>query len=211
MFRKYLPVVILSVLIVSGLVLYKFTLPHSLLAPHDYSMENPFASLSSEKTTIATIGELTFVDSNSRPELVYNQNTDSKSLYFDDMSYCTIDNNSSPCVGLLDTLPDREQPMRVLVDGYDGDSILVRRLEVVTEERFVDIPDAGNMYISWPQAVSLIQSCQVALIRGSSNEPSLVTLSSNGHTVTTIQPTYSDSRELYESSKNSCKNLKFTS
>lgn len=88
----------------------------------------------------------------------------SKRLILDPLSICAAPNGATPCIAMSVTFDVPFGGKRAIVEGImQGDDILVRKLRILAdgEEPFLATP--GDLFISWPAAVTLIEACQVKM------------------------------------------------
>jgi len=86
----------------------------------------------------------------------------SKELKLDEFSICAADNGSEACVALNAPLEMILGGKRAAVEGKtEGEIVLARKIRVLRENEVPLLPNPGLSFISWPEALSLIQGCQL--------------------------------------------------
>ena len=91
--------------------------------------------------------------------------TTTKRLVLDELSVCATATGALPCVAMSVTFDAPFDGRRAIVEGIeqpDG-AVLARKLRRLEEGESGLPPAPGSVFISWPQAVSLIEGCAVEM------------------------------------------------
>jgi hypothetical protein len=111
-------------------------------------------------------------------------------LRFDAMSVCAAANGAAPCMALSATLDQPYGGKQVIVEGrrQDDGSVLIRKIQRVEEGGMVLPMDPGRVFISWPEAVRLIEQCNVTMVMQTHSLDINLRLK-DGREVTSVEPT----------------------
>ncbi len=122
-----------------------------------------------EPTNFARTGVVVFNNPGLKPNVPYliseapGQPALMTELVFDPLSACTATNGSAPCIAMSASPDIAFGGKRALVEGIErSGTVLVRTLRIAGDEELLLAPRPGSVFISWPQAVVLIQQCNVS-------------------------------------------------
>lgn len=94
----------------------------------------------------------------------YKEGTETVTLRIkmDTLSVCAAPNGATPCMAMSITFDIPFDGKTALMEGIrEGDTILVRKMRIGAEGEELRSFDPGNIFISWPAAIQLIEACQV--------------------------------------------------
>lgn len=112
-----------------------------------------------------------------------------KKLELDPLSICAAPNGATPCIAISITYDVVFGGKRAVVEGTDkGDSVLVRKLNILAEGEEPLLNAPGSIFISWPAAVALIEACQVEMAMQTHSLDVYLTLK-NGGKIRAVEPT----------------------
>lgn len=124
----------------------------------------------SEPTNFSKIGTIVFNNPGLKPNtpyLVYEEPGSpalSALLLFDPISVCSFENGATPCIAMSVTLDLPLGGKRTVVEGTKNENtVLVRKIQVLNNEDY-RATTPGDVFISWPQAISLIERCKVKAV-----------------------------------------------
>ena len=112
-----------------------------------------------------------------------------KRLELDPLSICAASNGATPCIAMSVTYDVPFGGKRAVVEGIvKGDSVLVRKLNILAEGEEPLLNAPGSIFISWPAAVTLIEACQIEMVMQTHALDVYLTLKSGGR-VRAVEPT----------------------
>ncbi len=159
----------------------------------------PLQVQTTEPTDFLEVGTLTFNTPGLQQDtmhLVYEKPGApalTRELVLDEMSFCVAENGATPCMAMSVQFHIPFDGKRAMVEGTaqsDG-TILVRKLRVLREGEMPLSMDPGRVFISWPQAVSLIKGCEVTMIMQTHSQDVHLDLK-DGRSVVTVSPLIDD-------------------
>lgn len=164
-----------------------------------------------EPTDFTEVGTVTIYNpgaTSDTPILVYEkpgQPALTRDLVFDTLSFCMRENSAVPCVAMSQTFAAAFGEKRVAVEGTETDSgVLVRKIRTVSEgERAPIITGPGSVFISWPQARSIIENCQATQVMQTHALDVYITLD-DGRRVRTVEPGIDEVFSVLNSVQGSC-------
>lgn len=116
----------------------------------------------SEPTTVLYTG--TFVaDENNEYFVLYQTELEPTvvPVAFDPLSACVADRSGAPCLVMSEALDAAFVGKPVTVEGsMEGEAVLVRKMMVIEDNLLPRTPATGSVFISWPDAVRLVESCE---------------------------------------------------
>jgi len=128
-------------------------------------------------------------------------------LYIDELSICSSATGAIPCVAMSISFDVAFGGKKAVVEGIQReDGILLRKLYILSENETAGLPELGSIFISWPQAVSLIEGCSVEMIMQTHTLDVYLTLE-NDVKVRTIQPVIDEVFGIYNGSISKCGNI----
>lgn len=164
-----------------------------------------------EPTDFAEVGNVTIDNpgaTSSVPVLVYEkpgQPALTRDLVFDQLSFCMRENEVESCQTMNQTFTAAFDEQRVVVEGIEtNEGVLVRKIRTVREdERTPIVVEPGSVFISWPQARSIIENCQAEMVTQTHALDVYITLS-DGQRVRTVEPAIDDVFDVLQSVQGSC-------
>jgi hypothetical protein len=132
--------------------------------------------LNGNPTDFAQAGFITFKtpdpDIHGTPYFTYTVATTTgitatTTLVFDPLSFCVRSNGGTPCIALSSTYDMIFKDKKVIVEGIrlaENNEVLVRKLYVLQEGEEPRVPAIGQLFITWPQAESIIRACGVKMV-----------------------------------------------
>lgn len=90
----------------------------------------------------------------------------SKELQLDELSVCASGSGAAPCMAMSVTFDAAFHGRRAIVEGIllGENALLVRRLQRLEAGQLPLVPSAGNRYISWTEARTLLEGCNVDMV-----------------------------------------------
>ncbi len=127
-----------------------------------------------------------------------------KKLELDPLSICAAPNGATPCVAMSVTYDVVFGGKRAVVEGIEkGDSILVRKLNILEDGDEPMLNSPGSIFISWPAAVTLIEACQVEMVMLTHSLDVYLTLK-NDVKVRAVEPTIDTMFSIVEGASERC-------
>jgi hypothetical protein len=127
-----------------------------------------------------------------------------QSLSFDARSICVTVSGASPCIVMEDRIDATFSGNRVLLQGItQGENVLVRKLQLLTEGQSAVAPQPGNIFISWADAVDLIKGCHVgSVMQAHSLDVSLEL--KNGERLQAVEPQIDEVFDIVTAASGTC-------
>lgn len=126
-------------------------------------------------------------------------------LIMDAMSSCSAGQGATPCIAMSVQWSTVFGGKRAIVEGNaaeDG-SILVRKLRIIAEGEPVLLNEPGRSFMSWPHAVSLIESCSVAMVMQTHALDVQLTLK-DGRELVAVEPVIDEVFQVVQRSTPAC-------
>jgi hypothetical protein len=125
-------------------------------------------------------------------------------LLFDAVSMCVGQSGGVPCQAMSVTFDIPFGGRRVIVEGNEvKDGILVRKLYRLQEGEPELLPGPGSVFVSWSQAVSLIENCKAEMVMQTHKLDVYITLSRDKQ-VRTVEPTIDEVFKVTERTQLTC-------
>lgn len=163
----------------------------------------------SAPTDFVEIGTLTFNTPGQEedvPYLMYEEPglpARSMKLVFDPLSACMVEWSAAPCVAMSVTLDVPFNGKRAVVEGIlDQDTVLVRKLQILREGAPETLWRPGSIFISWPDAVRLIEACQPEALMQSHRLDVYLTL--DDKEVRAVEPVIDEVFRIVERTEDTC-------
>jgi hypothetical protein len=148
-------------------------------------------------------------DTQDVPHLVYegSAGTSTRTLTFDELSSCAFQNGATPCIAMSVSPSQSLGDKRVLVEGIaQGETVLVRKIRVLVESEQSIAQQPGAHFISWPQAVLLIEDCAVSMVMQDHSLNVYLNLL-DGRRVVAVEPQIDDVFEVVGHTQTKCGNI----
>lgn len=91
-----------------------------------------------------------------------------KKLSFDLLSVCGVQNASGPCAAMsVSAIGESFGGKAVIVEGelVGSDTVLVRKMQTTQKgQDSFPLSDTGNVFVSWPEAMTLLEECRVTMV-----------------------------------------------
>jgi hypothetical protein len=204
--KKYLPIAVVSAVIILGLGAYWQTnlrknnapkpvqVGSSTLDGHSIDGLPESSKLPNLETNFARAGVITYDNPGQDQNVMYliyeepGKPALKKKLQFDAESTCAASNGAIQCIAFNSPLEMAFNGKRATVEGLEmGDLVLVRLLRAVSEDYDTKTLKTGDLILSWPSATKLIESCFVAGTFQSHNLDVGLSLK-DGRKVRTVEP-----------------------
>jgi hypothetical protein len=166
----------------------------SLFVPsEDYAPEKV---LNATPTNFVKIGTIIFQLEGAQAAMYFTEDSAAltpgapagKKLIVDPLSACVTESGAVPCVAMNTSLDAAFSGKRILLDGIESETdILVRKIRALREGEMPLMYDPGNVYISWPQAVELIEKCAITEVVQTHSMDVHITLPDKSR-LTTVEP-----------------------
>jgi hypothetical protein len=125
-------------------------------------------------------------------------------IEMDTLSVCAASNGATPCIAMSITFDKPFDGKTALMEGIrTGDTILVRKMQVAAEGEELRSFEPGNIFISWPAAVSLIEACEVEMATQTHALDVYLDLK-NGSKVRAVEPTIDEMFTVINRSQGTC-------
>lgn len=164
--------------------------------------------LKSEPTTFAAGG----VGTSSAPGLLYlvydapeRSGSQTVALTFDALSVCVTEAGAVPCLNMSAAPSIQFAQRRVAVEGMtQGTStVLVRKLSALREGEPERMAAPGSVFISWEDAVRLIEACEPEMIMQTHALDVYLDLG-GGETVRAVEPSIDEVFRVIERTRQTC-------
>jgi hypothetical protein len=168
------------------------------------------SDIRTEPTDFAQIGTIVFNDQMGPGQMtpILTWDNTSAPLVMDAMSFCAFENGAVPCMAMSVTFDKPMAGRQALVEGNrlaDG-SVLVRKLRIGREGETMLTIAPGDRFISWPNAMNLIRSCEVELVMQTHALDIHLTLKS-GERLRTVEPTIDEVFRVTQEATATCGNI----
>ncbi len=177
------------------------------------NFQGPMPEITEAPTDFSASGVIVFNNPGLKPDvpyLIYEEPGApalTKELVFDPLSACVAETGATPCVLMSVTLDIPFGGKRVIVEGVtqsDG-AILVRKLRALREGEMALVAGPGRVFISWPQAVEFIETCNVEMVIQAHSLDVTLKLK-DGREVVAVEPKIDEVFSITEKAR-ACRNI----
>jgi len=183
--KKIIIFVVIIIVIFLGYIVWKSN-----------TVPNTPVEITSEPTNFAKTGVIIFNTPGLKPNvpyLIYEEPGSpalTKELVFDPLSVCAAENGSTECIAMSVTLDVPFGGKRATIEGIKqaDDTILVRKLQKISEGEQTLLAQPGHIFIPWRQAVQLIEKCAVSMVLQTHNLDVHLTLTDDRQVIA-VEPT----------------------
>lgn len=125
----------------------------------------------------------------------------------DELSVCSASNGAVPCMAMSVTLDVPFHGKRARVEGIQSEAgIVLRKLQVIPDGQLALEIDPGDVFISWPHAMSLIKNCEVEMLMQTHALDVYLNLK-DGKRVRAVEPVIDEVFSVYDESIAKCGNI----